>query len=174
LVNATLAARDAAWWGPARSQLRAAFNPSKWMECRRHEPDRVQTRYHDDGAPAWFATIKRIQTAGLAAPVSDSVPSLMPLQPGMRVLDLGCGTALTSIFLAREFDVEVWATDLWVKPTENWERIHAAGLADQFTQSRRMLVHSRSTMASSMPSSVSAPTTTLVPTLATSPTVSSS
>jgi 2-polyprenyl-3-methyl-5-hydroxy-6-metoxy-1,4-benzoquinol methylase len=21
---------------------------------------RVQTRYHDDGAPAWFATIKRI------------------------------------------------------------------------------------------------------------------
>jgi hypothetical protein len=24
------------------------------------EPDRVQTRYHDDGAPAWFATIKRI------------------------------------------------------------------------------------------------------------------
>jgi hypothetical protein len=24
------------------------------------EPDRIQTRYHDDGAPAWFATIKRI------------------------------------------------------------------------------------------------------------------
>jgi len=24
------------------------------------KPDRVQTRYHDDGAPAWFATIKRI------------------------------------------------------------------------------------------------------------------
>jgi hypothetical protein len=29
------------------------------------KPDRVQTRYHDDGAPAWFATIKRIQIAGL-------------------------------------------------------------------------------------------------------------
>jgi len=24
------------------------------------EPDRIQTRYHDDGAPAWFATITRI------------------------------------------------------------------------------------------------------------------
>ena len=24
------------------------------------QPDRVQTRYHDDGAPAWLATIKRI------------------------------------------------------------------------------------------------------------------
>jgi len=24
------------------------------------DPDRLQTRYHDDGAPAWLATIKRI------------------------------------------------------------------------------------------------------------------
>jgi len=23
------------------------------------EPDRLQTRFHDHGAPAWFATIKR-------------------------------------------------------------------------------------------------------------------
>jgi 2-polyprenyl-3-methyl-5-hydroxy-6-metoxy-1,4-benzoquinol methylase len=23
------------------------------------ERDRIQTRYHDDGAPGWFATIKR-------------------------------------------------------------------------------------------------------------------
>jgi hypothetical protein len=28
-------------------------------------------RYHDDGAVAWFATIKRIQTAGLVGPASD-------------------------------------------------------------------------------------------------------
>ncbi|HEY0691236.1 MAG TPA: methyltransferase domain-containing protein [Kribbella sp.] len=62
---------------------------------------------------------------------AEALVQVMPLQPGMRVLDLGCGTALTSIFLAREFDVEVWATDPWVKPTENWERIQAAGLAEQ-------------------------------------------
>jgi cyclopropane fatty-acyl-phospholipid synthase-like methyltransferase len=49
----------------------------------------------------------------------------------MQVLDLGCGTALTSIFLAREFGVQVWAADLWTKPTENWERIQEAGLADR-------------------------------------------
>jgi hypothetical protein len=24
------------------------------------EPDRIQTRYQEDGAPAWLATIKRI------------------------------------------------------------------------------------------------------------------
>lgn len=52
----------------------------------------------------------------------------LQLRPGMRVLDLGCGKALTSIFLAHEFDVEVWAADLWVDASENLKRIEAAGL----------------------------------------------
>jgi ubiquinone/menaquinone biosynthesis C-methylase UbiE len=56
---------------------------------------------------------------------------VLDLQPGMRVLDLGCGTALSSIFLAREFGVQVWATDLWIAATENAQRIRAAGIADQ-------------------------------------------
>jgi SAM-dependent methyltransferase len=55
----------------------------------------------------------------------------LDLQPGMRVLDLGCGKAKSSIFLAREFGVEVWATDLWVSPSENLERIRAAELTQQ-------------------------------------------
>jgi cyclopropane fatty-acyl-phospholipid synthase-like methyltransferase len=54
----------------------------------------------------------------------------MELQPGMRVLDLGCGRAKSSIFLAREFDVEVWATDLWVVASENWQRVCDADLQD--------------------------------------------
>jgi cyclopropane fatty-acyl-phospholipid synthase-like methyltransferase len=37
----------------------------------------------------------------------------------MRVLDLGCGRAATSIFLRREFGVQVWATDLWTNASEN-------------------------------------------------------
>jgi cyclopropane fatty-acyl-phospholipid synthase-like methyltransferase len=51
----------------------------------------------------------------------------MELRPGMRVLDLGCGKAATSIFLAREFGVTVWATDLWINATENLQRIRDAG-----------------------------------------------
>jgi cyclopropane fatty-acyl-phospholipid synthase-like methyltransferase len=54
----------------------------------------------------------------------------MELKKGMRVLDMGCGKALSSIFLAREFGVEVWANDLWIKPAENWARIREAGLED--------------------------------------------
>lgn len=52
----------------------------------------------------------------------------MSLQPEMRVLDLGCGTALSSIFLAREFNVRVWAADLWVSPDQNWRRVSDAGV----------------------------------------------
>jgi hypothetical protein len=49
----------------SQQELRAAFNPSTGWKVAAIEPDRVQTSYHDNGAPAWLATIKRIQTAGL-------------------------------------------------------------------------------------------------------------
>jgi len=54
----------------------------------------------------------------------------MELKPGMRVLDMGCGKALSSIFLAREFGVKVWANDLWISAGENWECIREAGCED--------------------------------------------
>ncbi len=44
----------------SQEELRAAFNPGSGWNVAAIEPDRVQTRYHDDGAPAWSATIKRI------------------------------------------------------------------------------------------------------------------
>jgi SAM-dependent methyltransferase len=44
-----------------QEELRAAFPPGSGWDVVAVEPDRVHTRYHDDeGAPAWFATIKRI------------------------------------------------------------------------------------------------------------------
>jgi SAM-dependent methyltransferase len=47
----------------------------------------------------------------------------LDLRPGMRVLDLGCGRALSSIFLRLEFEVQVWAVDLWFSASENLKRI---------------------------------------------------
>ena len=43
----------------------------------------------------------------------------LPFRSGMRVLDLACGNATSSIFLAREFNVEVWAIDSGVSPDDN-------------------------------------------------------
>ena len=55
----------------------------------------------------------------------------MDLTPGMRVLDMGCGQCLSSVFLAREFGVEVWANDLWISATDNFKRICELGLQDK-------------------------------------------
>jgi SAM-dependent methyltransferase len=46
-----------------QEELRAAFHLSNGWNVTAIEPDRIQTRYHDNGAPAWFATIKRIEAA---------------------------------------------------------------------------------------------------------------
>jgi SAM-dependent methyltransferase len=58
--------------------------------------------------------------------LAEALSQKMDLQPGSRVLDLGCGRAITSIFLAQEFHLQVWATDLWISARDNWQRICAA------------------------------------------------
>ena len=52
------------------------------------------------------------------------------LHANMRVLDLGCGLAMSSVFLRREFGVQVWATDLWFNPSNNLQRVVDAGVDD--------------------------------------------
>ncbi len=51
--------------------------------------------------------------------ISSELAESLKLEKGMRVLDLGCGRGLTSIFLATEYDVAVFATDLWINATDN-------------------------------------------------------
>lgn len=55
----------------------------------------------------------------------------MTLKPGMRVLDMGCGKGMSSVFLAKEYGVTVFANDLWISATDNFKRFHDAGLADK-------------------------------------------
>lgn len=52
----------------------------------------------------------------------------LDLHQGDRVLDLGCGSAITSIFLAREYGVRVTAADLWIEPSSNLARVREAGV----------------------------------------------
>lgn len=63
----------------------------------------------------------------------EALAEKMAIAPGMRVLDLGCGTALTSVFVAKEFGAEVWATDLWIDASENADRVREAGVEDRVT-----------------------------------------
>ena len=62
--------------------------------------------------------------------LSEWLAGSLCLEPGMRVLDLGCGRAMSSIFLAREHGVRVWAADLWMSPDHNWRRVVEAGVED--------------------------------------------
>lgn len=50
------------------------------------------------------------------------------LKKGDIVCDLGSGTGITSIFLAKEFGVKVYATDLWSDPNENMKFFESQGL----------------------------------------------
>src|SRR6516165_9981776 len=97
------------------------------------------------GIPYHYSVVERFPRASrynpewLLAGVSGAADPLwlaewlceaLDLRPGMRVLDLGCGRALSSIFMHREFGVQVWATDLWFSVSENIQRIRDAGVED--------------------------------------------
>lgn len=57
------------------------------------------------------------------------------LKPGMRVLDLGCGKGMTSVFLAKEFGVQVYALDFdqwgeWTSADIRWNNAKEHGVED--------------------------------------------
>jgi cyclopropane fatty-acyl-phospholipid synthase-like methyltransferase len=78
--------------------------------------------------PEWI--LASVSGGANALRLVEWLATALDLQPGMRVLDLGCGKAATSIFLRREFGVQVWATDLWFSAAENIQRIRDAGVED--------------------------------------------
>jgi cyclopropane fatty-acyl-phospholipid synthase-like methyltransferase len=47
---------------------------------------------------------------------------------GATVMDLGCGQGLTSVFLAKDYGFRVFATDLWISPSENKRFFDQMGL----------------------------------------------
>src|SRR5213082_3052740 len=87
----------------------------RFSRSSRYHPDWVMAGISGAANPLWMA---------------EWLTSALELRPGMRVLDLGCGRAQSSIFLRREFGVQVWATDLWCNASENLQRIRDAGVED--------------------------------------------
>lgn len=63
--------------------------------------------------------------------IAEEMAGFLPLSPGMRVLDLGCGTGISSVLLAEKYAVTVFAADLWISPGENAKRFASLGLDSQ-------------------------------------------
>lgn len=82
------------------------------------------SKYH----PEWI--IAGVSGGANVLWLTEWLTDALNLRPGMRVLDLSCGRAMSSIFLHREFGVQVWAVDLWHSATENLQRIRDAGVED--------------------------------------------
>ena len=63
--------------------------------------------------------------------ILDELSGHFPIAPGARILDLGCGRGLTSIYLAKEYASQVFAVDLWIDASENLERFAMLGMDDR-------------------------------------------
>jgi SAM-dependent methyltransferase len=114
----------------------SAWDVSPWPRTPR-DPEALAKAMKN---PAWprSSTYDPVWTFAQAmGPVpiwlAEDLAPRLGLAPGMRVLDLGCGRAATSIFLAREFGVEVVAADLWIDAEGNAARIVEAGVAGLVT-----------------------------------------
>jgi SAM-dependent methyltransferase len=89
--------------------------PDRFPLASRYHPDWVRSSASGGANALWLA---------------EWLAEAIELRPGMRVLDLGCGRAMSSVFLRREFGVQVWAADLWHSASENLRRIRDAGVED--------------------------------------------
>ena len=60
--------------------------------------------------------------------ITEEMTNSLPISPGMRILDLGCGMGISSILLVEKYDVTVFAADLWISPHDNAKRFTSLGL----------------------------------------------
>lgn len=63
--------------------------------------------------------------------VSEELASYLEIHSDMKILDLGCGYGLSTLLLTQKFSAKVFAADLWISPTENYERFKSIGIDDK-------------------------------------------
>ena len=78
-----------------------------------------------------FALLQDIMWGPNAIRQSEELATHFTITKDMRILDLGCGTGLSSLYLVQEYGAEVFATDLFADPTENYERFKSLDIADK-------------------------------------------
>ena len=63
--------------------------------------------------------------------ILENLFEMQHLPPSATVLDLGCGRGVTSIFMVKEYNLRVFATDLWISATDNKNRFDAMELPSE-------------------------------------------
>lgn len=63
--------------------------------------------------------------------LSEELASHLNINENMRILDLGCGCGLSTLLLTKKYGASVIAADLWISPTENYERFQSIGIDDK-------------------------------------------
>jgi SAM-dependent methyltransferase len=101
--------------GSRHVSIDTPFDSERFPRASAYNPEWVVAGVSGGANPLWL---------------TEWLAEALDLQPGMRVLDLGCGRALSSVFLRREFGVQVWAMDLWFSASENLQRAREAGVDD--------------------------------------------
>ena len=59
--------------------------------------------------------------------LAEELASYLDIREDMRILDLGCGCGLSTILLAQKYGATVFAADLWISPTDNYQRFQSFG-----------------------------------------------
>ena len=78
-----------------------------------------------------FALLQDTMWGPNAIRQSEELASHFTITKDMKILDLGCGLGLSSLYLVQEHGVDVFAADLYADPTENHERFMSLGIADK-------------------------------------------
>ncbi len=63
--------------------------------------------------------------------LAEELASHLNINENMRILDLGCGCGLSTLLLVKKYGASVFASDLWISPTENYERFKSIGIDDK-------------------------------------------
>jgi len=78
-----------------------------------------------------FAFLQDTMMGPNAMRQAEELASHLNIREDMRILDLGCGMGLSTLYLAQQYGAEVFAADLWVTPTENYKRFRSLSIADK-------------------------------------------